>query len=154
VSQFRNDMKQNLQSFLTGDDGLASRKWRLCEVLLNAFLRNKVALSCDSMIAENLDVWQGWCEDPDINLIDSFDELMQMLKPPIFHDLNYNFPKTSKQSHSSIFVINWMVRDSDWALPVGLRGAWDEKVVRQWFEPDNKDSCHCQLELRPFCRSA
>ena len=99
------------------------------------------------MIAENLEVWQGWCEDPDINLIDSFDELMQMLKPPIFHELNYNFPKTSKQNHSSIFVINWMVRDSCWALPAGvLRRAWDEKVVRQWFEPDNKDSCDCLLE--------
>ena len=146
VYQFRNDMKQNLQSFLTDNRGHSSRKWRLCELLLVAFMRNLVA-PCVAMIAENLEVWQGWCEDPDINLINSFDELMQMLKPPIFHELNYNFPKTSKQNHSSIFVINWMVRDSEWALPLGKRDAWDEEVVRQWFEPDNKeDSCDCLLE--------
>ena len=55
----------------TGNDSLDLKQ----VVDLFPFMRDKVALSCDSVIAENLEVSQGSCEDRDQNLIDSFDKL-------------------------------------------------------------------------------
>jgi hypothetical protein len=113
VSQFREDMKTFMQSFLQADDQPtptggqpAPRKRKLCELLLVAFMRDKIAPSCDAVIAENLLVWQGWCEDSNKNLIDRFHKLKQSLKPPIFEELNYVFSKSSKLNHTSIFVID------------------------------------------------
>jgi len=153
VSQFREDMKTFMQSFLQADDQPtptggqpAPRKRKLCELLLVAFMRDKIAPSCDAVIAENLLVWQGWCEDSNKNLIDRFHKLMQSLKPPVFEELNYSFSKSSKLNHTSIFVIDWMVRHSGWALPLGKRDEWNEEVVLHWSDPDNTDTSDCFLE--------
>jgi len=146
VSRFREDMREFMQSFLQADDQPVPRKWKLCELLLVAFMRDKVAASCDEVIAENLDAWQGWCEDPEENLTDAFHKLMHSLKPPVFEELKYDFAKSDKQNHTSLFVIDWMVRHSAWALPQVKRDEWAEKVVLQWFNSKNIDSCDCLLE--------
>jgi len=109
VGQFRDDMKQFMQSFLQSGDEPAPRKWKLCELLLVAFMRDKVAPSCNSVIYENLEAWQGKCEDPDENLIECFHDMMQVLQPAILKELEYDFAIHSKQNHTSIFVIDWMV---------------------------------------------
>ncbi len=63
VSAFRDDMKKFMQDFL--------HQRRLCELLIVAFMRNKVAPSCDVEIAENLVAWQEKCDDPHVNLVNS-----------------------------------------------------------------------------------
>jgi len=147
VKLFRGDMKEFMQSFLCSGDQSPPRKWKMCELLLVAFMRDKVAPLCDSVIADNLEVWQGWCEDPDENLIDAFHKLMQSLKPPIFEELSYDFAKEiGKPNHISIFVIDWMVQHSKWALQQGKRDEWVEKIMLQWFEPENTDPSNCLLE--------
>jgi len=108
VDRFREDMKEFMQRFLQSSEP-APRKWNLCELLLVAFMRDKVAPSCDPVIAENLGAWQEKCGDPDENLIDYSHEMMQIWQPPIFKELGYDFAKISKQNHTSIFVMDWMV---------------------------------------------
>jgi len=146
VGQFRDDMKQFMQSFLQSGDEPAPRKWKLCELLLVAFMRDKVAPSCNSVISENLEAWQGKCEDPDENLIDCFHDMMQVLQPPIFKELEYDFAIHSKQNHTSIFVIDWMVRHSAWALFLVKQAEWAKKIVLEWFEPENEDTSDCLLD--------
>jgi len=147
VDQFREDMKQFMQSFLRSNEP-APRKWKLCELLLVAFMRDKVAPSwfCDPVLAENLEAWQGWCEDPDKNLIDAFHKLMHSLKPSVFEALEYDFAKSGKQNHTSLFVIDWMVRHSAWALAQGKRDEWAEEVVLHWFNSENTETSDCLLE--------
>jgi len=88
VLQFREDMKDFMQSFLRSNEP-APRKCTLRELLLVAFLFFLFSFSCYSVIAENLEVWQEKCEDPDENLIDCFHGMMQKLHPPIFKELGY-----------------------------------------------------------------
>ena len=147
VDQFREDMKQFMQSFLRSNEP-APRKWKLCELLLVAFMRDKVApsWSCDPVLAENLEAWQGWCEDPDKNLIDAFHKLMHSLKPSVFEALEYDFAKNGKQNHTSLFVIDWIVRHSAWALAQGKRDEWAEDVVLHWFNSENTETSDCLLE--------
>jgi len=146
VSEFKEDMKRFVESFLDGRDRPLSRKRSLCELLLVAFMRNKVALSCDDVIAENLVVWQEKCEEADENLIDAFHKLMQSLKPHIFQELDYTIVESNKKNHISIFVINWIVQHSDYKIPVGKLDDWADKVVRQWFDSDNTETSDGFLE--------
>ncbi len=95
VSVFRDDMKKFMQDFL--------HQRRLCELLLMAFMRNKVAPSCDAEIAENLVAWQQKCDDPDANLVVSFNKIMLSLKPSILKEqLSYEFSYGNKKNHTSV----------------------------------------------------
>jgi len=146
VFEFREDMTQFMESFLKAGDQPAPRKWKLCELLLVAFMRDKVAPNCNTVIAKNLEAWQEKCEDPEENLIDYFHQMMKLLKPPVFEELEYNFAISSKQNHSSIFVIDWMVRRSVWALELLKQDEWAKKIVLEWFEPENADTSDCFLQ--------
>jgi hypothetical protein len=109
-------------------------------------MRDKVAPSCDAEIAENLETWQGKCEDPDANLVISFNKIMLSLKPPILKDqLSYEFSDGNKKNHTSVFVIDWMVQHSTWALNKSKNAEWIDEVVRD-FDPNNADSAEDFLE--------
>ncbi len=109
-------------------------------------MRDKVAPSCDADVTENLETWQGKCEDPDANLVISFNKIMLSLKPPILKEqLNYEFSDGNKKNHTSVFVIDWMVQDSPWALNKSKKAEWIEEVVRHC-DPNNADSAEDFLE--------
>jgi hypothetical protein len=138
VSAFRDDMKKFMQDFL--------HERRLCELLLVAFMRNKVAPSCDAEIAENLETWQEKCDDPDANLVISFNKIMLSLKPSILKEqLSYEFSDGNKNNHTSVFVIDWMVQHSPWALNKSKKAEWIDEVVRD-FDPNNAESAEDFLE--------
>lgn len=140
-------MKKFIQGFLDmPSDQPAPRKWKLCELLLVAFMRDKVAPSCDTEIAQNLVAWQEKCEDPDANLVNSFNKFMLLLKPSILKEqLSYEFSDGNKKNHTSVFVIDWMVQNSPWALIKAKKDEWIEEVVRD-FDPDNAESAEDFLE--------
>jgi len=56
-------------------------------------MRDKVAPTCDLVLAENLEVWQGWCKNSDENLIDAFHKLMHSLKLPVLQTLKYDLQR-------------------------------------------------------------
>ena len=59
MSDFRNEMEKLMKAFLENpNDQSAPRKWKLCELLLVAFMRGKVAPACDAEMAANLNVWE------------------------------------------------------------------------------------------------
>eukprot|EP00001_Collodictyon_triciliatum_P063025 11198_4 len=64
--------------------------------------------------------------------------MMESLKPSILQELCYEFADCSKNNHTSIFVIDWMVQRSPWALIKVKRDEWNKKVLQQWF--DNNQS--------------
>ncbi len=138
VSAFRDDMKKFIQDFL--------HQRRLCELLLVAFMRDKVAPTCDAEIAENLETWQEKCEDLDANLVNSFNKIMLSLKPSILKEqLSYEFSDGNKKNHTSVFVIDWMVQHSPWALNKSKKADWIDEVVKD-FDPNNADSAEDFLE--------
>ena len=144
VREFREDMKKFVESFIKPNESsgqTASRKWRLCELLLVGFMRNKVA--CDS-IKEQLVVWNETCDNPDDNLVVEFHELMVELNLPVFKDIGYDFAKSQKPHQTSIFVVDWMARQF---LPPGKKiRDWEQKVSLQWFESSNTESADEFLE--------
>jgi len=148
VREFRDDMKKFIQGFMNAEGSSsqpAPRKWKMCELLLVGFMRNTVAPSFHSEIAENLVVWNEKCNDPDENLIDSFHEMMVILKPPVFEekDIGYKFEDGKKMNQTSVFVVDWMVRKF---LPPAKIPEWDKKVVLTWFDASNFESAAKVLE--------
>jgi hypothetical protein len=115
-------------------------------LLLVAFMRDKVAPSCDVKIARNLETWQEKCEDPDANLVISFNKIMLSLKPSILKEqLSYEFSDGNKKNHTSVFVVDWMVQHSPWALNKSKKAEWIDEVVND-FDPNNGDSAEDFLE--------
>jgi hypothetical protein len=124
----------------------ALRRWRLCELLLVAFMKDKIAPCPDDEIAETLEVWQEKCEDPAVNLITAFSELMLWLKPSVLNDIGYDFAESSRQNHTRIFVIDWMVQHSKSALPRAKKDEWIKEVVLDWFVSGNGEKVDVFLE--------
>ncbi len=139
VTEFKFDMTNFIEGFLeTPNEESAPRKWKLCDLLLVRFMRDKVAPSCDAEMAENLVVWQEKCDDPDANLVISFNKIMLSLKPPILKEqLSYEFSDGNKTNHTSVFVIDWMVQHSPWALIKAKKDEWIDEVVKD-FDPNNE----------------
>ncbi len=121
-------------------------KWSLCELLLVAFMKDKIAPCPDDEIPENLEVWQEQCEDPAANLITAFSELMLSLKPSVLNDIGYDFADSRRQNHTSIFVIDWMVQHSKSALPRAKEEKWIKEVVLDWFVSGNAERTDVFLE--------
>ena len=152
VGQFKDDMKKIIQGFnpaIDASDQPARKRWRMCELMLVAFMRNIVAPSCDSeemtevetceKIAENLQAWRDMCVDPERNLIDGFNEWVLELKPPIFKDLEYEISESSRQNHVSVFAIDWMVQKADSKdIPSFTKKEWVGKIVQKWFDSDEE----------------
>jgi len=139
VREFRDDMKKLMEGFLTPQSGAAGdqpalRKFRLCELLLVAFMRDKVAPFCDSESAENLDTWQESCANPTENLFERFHEMLSLLKPPVLAEINLQLQENQKKDYISIYVIDWVVQHSSWKLPVTKHPDWQKRVVQQWFD--------------------
>jgi hypothetical protein len=101
-------------------------------------MRDKVAPSWEAEIAENLVAWLENCDDPNANLVDEFNGFMEALKPSTLKELSYEFSDGNKENHTSVFVIDWMVQHSPWALIKAKRDEWNTKVLQQWF--DNNQS--------------
>jgi len=152
VGQFKDDMKKIIQLFnpaIDASDQPARKRWRMCELMLVAFMRNIVAPSCESEemtefetcenIAENLQAWHDMCVDSERNLIDGFNDWVLDLKPPIFKDLEYEFPESSRQNHVSVFAIDWMVQKADSKdIPSFTKKEWVGKIVQKWFDSDEE----------------
>ena len=86
-------------------------------------------------------------DNPNANLIELFDEMMNELRPSVFRDLNYEFKETHKLNHISVFVINWMVHESDWKLLNRcVRREWRDEVVKKWFDAGNTESAEVFLQ--------
>jgi hypothetical protein len=151
VHDFRVDMKKLIEGFLKspsseGAEQPAMRRFRLSELLLVAFMKDKIAPCPDDEIAENLEVWQEKCEDPAANLITAFSELMLSLKASVLNDIGYDFAESSRQNHTSIFVMDWMVQHSKSALPRAKKDEWIKEVVLDWFVSGNAESAEGFLE--------
>jgi hypothetical protein len=145
VREFRDDMKKLIEGFLKPPSSEAAeqpalRHFRLSELLLVAFMKDKIAPCPDDEIAENLEVWQEICEDPAANLITAFSELILSLKPSVLNDIGYDFAESSRPNHTSIFAIDWMVQHSKSALPRAKKDEWDEEVVLDWFVSGNAEN--------------
>jgi len=135
VTKFRGDMKGVLEDFLSLHSGQQQHdKFKICEMLLVAFMRDKMALAGDSGVFDNLECWQEKCEDPSENLIEHFHDMMTELNPSVLHEIGYRFADGGKDNSSSVYVINWMVQHSPWQLAVMKRKDWMKHVVKQWFE--------------------
>jgi hypothetical protein len=111
-SEFRDDMRTFIQDLLKPSDQPA-RRWQFCELLLVGFMPNK---GCHEIV-KDLDQWQTAYQrmrspDADVHdLIDEFNDMMVYLKPPIFlEELNNEYADGKKQKHTSVFVIDWMVK--------------------------------------------
>ena len=114
VREFRDDMKKLIKGFLRPPSSEAAeqpkqRRWRLCELLLVAFMREKIAPCLDDEIAENLNAWTEKCEDPEADLVACFSKLILSLKPSVFEEIGYKFSEGSRKNQTSIFAIDWMV---------------------------------------------
>ena len=152
VVKFKDDMKALMDEFLKHKRGEvveqpATRQWKWCELLLAGFMRNKVAPSCDAETVEDLDWWRGMCVKPGENLVERFHEMCYELKPPVLAEINFPFPDSPKKFFASIFVIDWMVRSSPWALrrmaEKGWRGQQRHGPLRLTLQ-----SCHGYEGLR------
>jgi hypothetical protein len=150
VTAFKDDMTNFIEGFLKNpNDQSAPRKWKLCELLLVRFMRDKVAPACDEKMAVNLNFWEEQCQDSESDVIHEFNEMMLVLKSSlsdarkfleIFNALGYKFADGDKDNHTSVFVIDWMVQHSPWALPVDQilwRNKWKTTVVKEWFNPND-----------------
>ena len=139
VKAFADRMREFMDGWLHGS-GEQRRQWRLCELLLVAFMRNTA--SCDEELSKNLDTWQSWCDDPSENLFDCFHKMMVRKKPPSLEKIGFRFqPEARSNTSVSIFVIDWVVQRSPWALECEFkRDEWVEKVVKQWFEPESTET--------------
>jgi len=148
VCEFRKDMKEFIDGFLDPrSEELAHRKRTLCELLLIAFMRDVIAPS-NEVDVDDLLAWQQKCEDSSENLIVGFSEMMQLLKPSLFKQtLNFEFTEELLEEHrASVFVIDWMIQHSRWALSKVLKHDWSKKVVLPWFDPANVRSTKKFLE--------
>jgi hypothetical protein len=153
VHEFKDDMKKLIEGFLKppsseAADQPALRRWRLCELLLVAFMRNEVAPSCDLEAAENLKAWEGKCEDPHENIVESFHEIISFMRPPLFKDLKYEFAESPRNNHISVFVIDWMFQHSSWSkgIPPFTINEWTKKVVMKWLDDGNTEDAEAFLE--------
>ncbi len=71
---------------------------------------------------------------------------MLSLKPSILkEELGYKFADGNKKNHTSVFVIDWMVQHSPWALVKSKKADWIDEVVKD-FDPNNADSAEDFLE--------
>jgi hypothetical protein len=145
VRHFTDHMEKLIEGFLKPPRSEAAelpalRQFRLSELLLVAFMKDKIAPCPDDEIAESLELWQEKCEDPAANLINAFSELMLSLKPSVLNDIGYDFAESSRQNHTSVFAIDWMVQHSKSALPVAKTGEWNEEVVLDWFVSGNAEN--------------
>ena len=154
VREFRDDMKKFMQDFCL-DSSEQHREWRLCELLLVAFVRNMVAPSCnDSEAIGDLKYWQGKCNTPTASLMQHFDEMLKDLdpKPAIFDKImdKYQDAVAGKQGQlflTSVFAIDWMVQHSAWSLDgKGPKREWCKDVVMQWFDTANEGSAEIFVE--------
>ena len=143
VQEFRGEMKKFIECFLQGSSK-QPRRWKLCELLLAAFMCNKVAPSCDVEMAENLAAWTYWCKDERENLIERFHVVMQELNPSALSEIGYE--AKGRTNDISIFVIDWMATRSKWKLPHFIGQIWTKDVVQGWFDPGSTVSAECFLE--------
>jgi hypothetical protein len=145
VNEFRDDMKKLIEGFLRPPSSEAAeqpkrRRWRLCELLLVAFMREKIAPCRDDEIAENLNAWQEKCEDPEADLVACFSKLILSLKPSVFEEIGYKFSEGSRKNQTSIFAIDWMVQHSESSLKRAKKEEWVEVVVQDWFVSGNAEN--------------
>jgi hypothetical protein len=109
-------------------------------------MRDKVAPSCDSETVEDLAWWKGRYLTPAENLVERFHEMSYEVRPPVLAEINFKFPDSPKKDFASIFVIDWMVRSSPWALRRMAEKGWRDDVVKQWFDQGNTESSDIFLE--------
>ena len=154
VIEFRDDMKKFMQDFCL-DSSEQHREWMLCELLLVAFMRNVVAPSCkDSEAVLDLKWWRGKCKTPGASLMQNFHEMMTDLepKPATFAEIMglYASPIVGKEKGCcflSVFVMDWMVQHSTWALDGrSPKRDWRNEVVMQWFVEGNEESAEIFLQ--------
>ena len=153
VREFRYDMANLIRDFLASSK--QRREWRLCELLLVAFMRNMIAPSCkDSNALGEIKFWQGKCNTPSTNLVQYFHEMLINLdpKPAIFTEIMDKYKvavagKKNDLSFLSVGAIDWMVQHSAWALRgKSLIRNWRNEVVMQWFDSGSTEASDIFLE--------
>jgi hypothetical protein len=150
VRAFRDDMKKLIEGFLKPPSSDAAeqhapRQWRLCELLLVAFMRDKVAPSFDPKMVKELKWWKHQCFNPNTNVVESFSDMMIMLKPPVLAEINFQFRDNQRPNFVSIFAIDWMVKDSQ-VIPSFTIHEWTKKVVMKWLDDGNTQDAEAFLE--------
>jgi hypothetical protein len=151
VREFRDDMKKLIEGFLKPPssedaDQPGQRRWRLCGLLLVAFMRNEVVPSCDLEAVRNLKAWEGKCEDPDENIVESFHEIISFMRPPLSKDLKYEFAESPRNNHISVFVIDWMFHHWSKGIQPFTINEWTRKVVMKWLDDGNTEDAESFLE--------
>ena len=136
-----------------GSEGQVEHKWRLCILLLIAFLRRNISTLCKSADkAERLGELQKWrsrCAESGDDFLKHFDGLLEAKKPPAS---GFDFKKSeTKQFESCIFVLDEFVLQK-----LSLeheKHEWKKKVNMNWFQLENTDSAADFLDrAEPFLR--
>lgn len=108
VLDFRRVMLKNITRFmhpLPDESTNLPRHFTACDMLLCAFMREKFALCRDDQVSANLLAWTAWCEDPEVDFINDFNELMIFLKPSVLNDIGHTFD-SNKPRYTSIYVLH------------------------------------------------
>jgi hypothetical protein len=143
-------MKKLIEGFLKPPSSDAAeqhapRQWRLCELLLVAFMRDKVAPSFDPQMVKELKWWKHECFNPNTNVVESFSDMMMMIKPPVLAEINFPFRDNQKPNFVSIFAIDWMIKDSQ-VIPSFTIHEWTKKVVMKWLDDGSTEDAEAFLE--------
>ena len=124
----------------SGRSGVRVSSETPCSEAFLAFMRDKVAPSCGSERVDDLVWWKGKCLVQAKNLVQLFHKMMYRRKPSVLTEINFSFPESPKENFATIFVLDWMVRDSPWAPDGMAQMDWQDDVVGQWFNEGNKES--------------
>jgi len=165
VSMYVNGDPRRIQEFLQGfiadlygfSKVQAPRpKWRLCKLVLLAFVRDNIVDMCRGEKADGVEElfqwWQCICDEKreeklDIEIFSrQVDYALKVTKPSALVGWNFDFQKAaSKQYEACIFVLNRKVHEeilrSDF-----LKEQWEQTVRIERFEPLNTELAETFLD--------
>ena len=72
-------------------------------------------------------------------------QFCDLLLVGFIEELNNEFADGNKQKHTSVFVIDWMVKQYSLEGPYGKQ-KWATKVEKRWFDHGNEDSAERFLD--------
>jgi len=137
---------------LHGDSSVqaSQQKWRLCKLVLLAYVRDNISDMCSGENSEGLEEllqwWQCICEEKRGLLF--FYELDCMLKdkePSALEGWNFDVQKAGKQYEACVFVLYRQVHEGMLKSNF-LKKQWKQTVQAEWFEPLNTELAETLLD--------
>jgi len=142
-----------LKKFIAELHGQAAQeKWRLCKLVLLAFVRDNISDMCrgDEGQEQLVGLWQTICERKrGLDFFGEFDFELKEREPSALKGWNFVEKADPKPYEACIFVLDRQMHEKILEIN-SLKNRWKQRVQAKWFDPLNTDAAESFLDRAEF----